>query len=232
LERIYLGFIRPLLEYGDIIWDSPLEVLHPLESIQRNAARIVVGATARCSTQGLYNETSWEPLEERRHFHRTMLMYKIVQGEAPRYLTDLVPGLVRTRTNYRLRNRANLDPPLARLNVYANSFFPRTTRVWNDLTTTIKNLPSANALKAHHKRSLPEKNALFYYGNRSEAMIHARMRIANSPLKADLSGSLHVIDSPLCPCGGERMKMPNISFLRAHFLYLKETFSNRTCCHM
>ena len=27
------------------------------------------------------------------------------------------------------------------------------------------------------------------------------MRIENSPLKADLCDILHVIDSPLCPCG-------------------------------
>jgi hypothetical protein len=27
LERIYLGFIRPLLEYGDIVWDSPADTL-------------------------------------------------------------------------------------------------------------------------------------------------------------------------------------------------------------
>jgi hypothetical protein len=47
LERIYMGFIRPLLEYGDIIWDSPGDLLNPLEKIQLNAARIVIGATAR-----------------------------------------------------------------------------------------------------------------------------------------------------------------------------------------
>jgi hypothetical protein len=202
LERIYLAFIRPLLEYGDVIWDSPLEILNPLEAIQRNAARIVVGATARCSTQGLYDETSWEPLDKRRESHRTTLMYKVVHGKAPRYLTDLVPGLVRNRTSYSLRNRANLDPPPARLNVYANSFFPKTTRLWNELGTEVKNLPSVESFKAHHKRSLPTKNALYYYGRRFEATIHARMRIGNSPLKADLCDILHVIQSPLCPCGG------------------------------
>jgi hypothetical protein len=52
LERIYLGFIRPLLEYGDIIWDSSGELLSSLERVQMNAARIVVGASARSSRQG------------------------------------------------------------------------------------------------------------------------------------------------------------------------------------
>ena len=105
LEKIYLGFIRPLLEYGDIVWDSPSDVLKPLERVQRNAARVVVGATARSRTEGLYKETAWEPLDKRREFHRTTLMYKIINGNAPGYLRELVPDLVGNRTGYMLRNR-------------------------------------------------------------------------------------------------------------------------------
>jgi hypothetical protein len=200
LERIYMGFIRPLLEYGDIVWDCPTDVLNPLEVIQRNAARVVVGATARCSTQGLYDETSWEPLQNRREFHRLSLMYNIVQGKSPSYLIDLVPDLVGNRTRYMLRNRGDLDPPVARLNVYAHSFFPTTTNLWNNLRPMTRNAPSLEAFKAHHKVSLPKKNALYYYGSRFEATIHARMRIGNSPLNAHLSNILNVIPSPLCSC--------------------------------
>jgi hypothetical protein len=109
LERIYIGFIRPLLEYGDIVWDLPGESLKPLETIQLNAARIVTGATAKSRSEGLYRETGWEPLHSRREFHRLSLYYKIVNGKASPYLTDLVPNLVQDRTNYMLRNRGNFD---------------------------------------------------------------------------------------------------------------------------
>jgi hypothetical protein len=201
LERIYLGLIRPLLEYGDIIWHSESDALDQLEKVQRNAARIVVGATAKCRTHGLYAETAWEPLNERREFHRQTLMFKIVNNLAPQYLQDLVPNLVQDRTGYNLRNRGNLDAPLARLNVYADSFFPRTSTAWNNLSPSIRNAPSVEAFKAYHARHLPKKNPLYYFGDRYMAVIHARMRILNSPLKADLCNILHVIDSPLCDCG-------------------------------
>jgi hypothetical protein len=128
-------------------------------------------------------------------------MYRIVNGQAPNYLANLVPNIVGNRTTYMLRNRRDLDPPTARLNVYANSFFPKTTHLWNGLREEVRGLPSIEAFKANHKRSLPEANPLYYYGNRFESMIHARMRIENSPLKADLSNILNVVDSPLCPCG-------------------------------
>jgi hypothetical protein len=200
LERIYMGLIRPLLEYGDIVWDSPAEYLDTLESVQLNAARIVVGATARCSTQGLYNETGWETLANRRSHHRLTLFYKIVNGKAPAYLVNLIPNLVQARTNYNLRNRGDIDIPRTRLAIHTNSFIPSTTRAWNELDINIKNLPSVEAFKANHARNLPRKNSLSYYGGRLESAIHARMRIGNSPLKADLCNILHVIESPLCPC--------------------------------
>jgi hypothetical protein len=221
LEKIYLAYIRPLLEYGDVIWDSPLDVLQPLENIQRNAARIVTGATAKSRTQGLYKETGWEPLEERRAFHRLSLMYRIVNGQAPNYLANIVPNLVGNRTRYNLRNRRDLDPPIARLNVYANSFFPRTTHLWNSLGEDKRSLPSIEAFKANHKRSLPKKNSIYYYGRRFEALIHARMRIENSPLKADLCNILNVIQSPLCPCGGGQVENAK------HFFFVCPLFTNQ-----
>ena len=201
LERIYMAFVRPILEYGDIVWHSTLQSLDPLEAIQRNAARIVTGASARCSTQGLYDETAWEPLAERRKFHRTSLYYSIVNGKAPSYLTEILPGPIHDRTDYPLRNRDHRDVPHARLNKYANSFFPAATRDWNSLSEDLKQAPSLNSLKARHKMKQSKANPLYYFGSRLESCIHARMRINNSPLKADLHSHLKVIDSPLCPCG-------------------------------
>jgi hypothetical protein len=190
-----------MLEYGDIIWQSPSLLLNSLEKVQLNAARIVTGATAKCSSQGLYQETSWEPLSNRRDFHRLMLYYKIINNKAPQYLIDLLPSQVNDRTNYALRNRNQLDIPIARINILANSFFQAGARLWNELDNDRKALPSVPAFKRGHHITLPSRQPLYYFGGRLEASIHARMRINNSPLKADLCNHLHVIDSPLCPCG-------------------------------
>ena len=46
LETIYIVFIRPLLEYGDIIWDNFTQYQkRELDKIQNEAARIATGAT-------------------------------------------------------------------------------------------------------------------------------------------------------------------------------------------
>ena len=47
LEIIYTAFIRPLLEYGDVIWDNCTEYeKKDLDKIQSEAARIAKGATS------------------------------------------------------------------------------------------------------------------------------------------------------------------------------------------
>jgi hypothetical protein len=75
LETMYCAFVRPILEYGDILWDSPGEsdhLLDELDTIQNNAARVVSGATARCTTASLTTELCWQPLKSRRKDHRLL----------------------------------------------------------------------------------------------------------------------------------------------------------------
>ena len=57
LEIIYTAFIRPLLEYADVIWDKcTLYEKQELDKIQNEAARITTGITKLISLDCLYNE--------------------------------------------------------------------------------------------------------------------------------------------------------------------------------
>ena len=63
---MYFSFIRPLIEYADVIWDNCTQYqVNKLEKIQNEAARIVTGATKLVSIISLYLETGWEPLASR-----------------------------------------------------------------------------------------------------------------------------------------------------------------------
>ena len=54
----YFSFIRPLLEYADVIWDNCFQYeANELEKIQNEAARIVTGATKLVSINNLLKET-------------------------------------------------------------------------------------------------------------------------------------------------------------------------------
>ena len=70
LETIYLTFIRPIIEYGDVLWDNCTQYeKDDLEKIQIEAARIAIGATKLISLNALFREIQWESLEQRRHKH-------------------------------------------------------------------------------------------------------------------------------------------------------------------
>ena len=60
LSKLYIVFIRPLLEYASEVWDGcTIANSDKLEKIQLEAARIVTGLTSFASKQSLYLETGY-----------------------------------------------------------------------------------------------------------------------------------------------------------------------------
>jgi hypothetical protein len=63
-----LSFIRPILEYGNVIWDNCTQnEANLLESVQVEADRIITGLRVNSSRSKLYSELGWNPFikEER-----------------------------------------------------------------------------------------------------------------------------------------------------------------------
>ena len=206
LEIIYLSFIRPILEYGDTIWDNCTQYEKAeLDKIQNEAARIVTGTTKLVSIENLYEETKWETLEERRRKHKLTLFYKMVNNLSPSYLSSLVPQLVNAVSAYNLRNSNNIQKVPARSNYYYNSFLPSTIRDWNSLPLDTRN----SEFLASFKRKLNSRITrtfvpkYYYTGNRKLQVLHTRLRTNCSSLNHDLFLK-NITDSPLCRCGGYR----------------------------
>ena len=93
LEHMYFGYVRPILEYADVIWDNcPNYMKEKLEYINYETARIITGATKLTSIRILLQECGWETLEERRNKHKILLFHKMVNKTVPEYLSNLVPS--------------------------------------------------------------------------------------------------------------------------------------------
>ena len=57
LINLYLSFIRPILEYGNVIWDNRTQnEANILESVQVEAGRIITGLRVNSSRSKLYSE--------------------------------------------------------------------------------------------------------------------------------------------------------------------------------
>ena len=71
LEIIYFTFIRPILEYADVVWDNCTQFDQTeIEKVQLEAGRIVSATTKLVSLASLYNELGWEELRSRRRKHK------------------------------------------------------------------------------------------------------------------------------------------------------------------
>ena len=148
LSKLDLTFIRPLLEYGDIIWDNcSIENKRNLENIQLDAARILTGATKLCSTQKLYNDTGLELLNSRRSKHKLCQLYKMINNLTPHYLQQLLPQRVQHQSRYSLRNINNFSIPGARSTLHFNSFLLSTLRQWNMLEQDIRDSSTLYSFK-------------------------------------------------------------------------------------
>ena len=93
LNRICKAFIRPHLDYWDVVFDQAFNnsVRKRLESIQYNTTLAITGAIRGTSKEKLYQELGFESLQSRRWFQKLSFFYKIIKNELPPYFYHLIP---------------------------------------------------------------------------------------------------------------------------------------------
>ena len=89
---IYKSFVRPHLDYGDVLYDQPNNdsLCQKIESVQYNAALAITGAIKGTSQIKLYNELGLESLKFRHWFRKLCLFFKIIKHGLPEYLFNLI----------------------------------------------------------------------------------------------------------------------------------------------
>ena len=81
LITIYKAFLRPLIDYGDIIYDQTQNesFCEKLESVQYKTALAITGAIQGSSCEKLYQKLGLESLKSRRWYRRICCSYKIMK---------------------------------------------------------------------------------------------------------------------------------------------------------
>ena len=146
LITIYKAFLRPLIDYGDIIYDQPQNesFYEKLESVRYKLALAITGAIQGSSREKIYQELGLESLKSRRWNKRLCCMFKIMNEKAPNYLTNLIP-----KCNQPFRTRTNHIPTFhCRTDCFKNSFFLSTLSDWFNLDITIRNSDSIAVFKS------------------------------------------------------------------------------------
>ena len=202
LLTIYKAFVRPHLDYGDIIYDFPgnATFTQKLESVQYNACLAITGCIRGTSREKLYSELGIESLSDRRFSRRLFFFYKIFHGLAPRYLFNYLPPQNDGLRD--VRSRLPIYPLHARTERFRNSFFPYCISQWNTLDSRIRDLPSISSFKrAIYDFVRPKPVSTFRLNNRPGVVLLTRLRVGFSHLREHkFRHGFQDTVNPFCDC--------------------------------
>ena len=212
---MYISYVRPILEYGDIMFSNMTEEQSLLiENVNKNAGKIISGATAGTSTPTIYNELGWASMETRRKQRRIFTFHKIIHGRSPPYLRYLLPPYNRDRSTRALRNSDDLTTIHARLDVFYKSYFPQTVREWNTLSIDIRQIEEPESFKGQLQNQIRHQTYYFITGIASSILSIPECVWVVVNLK--LTYSSIMLLTALHACVGIPMKIPFIIFYDAH----------------
>ena len=105
---------------------------------QNRAARILLSAPYDSSATDLFRRLHWKNLRNQRLFAKAIMIFKILNGQTPDYLSNKFIFRNDT-TSYRLRNsEMRLALPQPRTDYVRKSFSYSGAALWNSLPTDIR----------------------------------------------------------------------------------------------
>ena len=217
LLTIYKSYIRPHLDYGDIIYDQPHNdtFCSTIETVQYNASLAITGAIKGTSRERLYQELGLESLSDRRWYRRLIFFFNIVNRNSPDYLYAFLPDKQRS---YDAERNMLFRAPVSHTNYFSNSFFPYCVSEWNKLGRELRNTTSISSFKKALLVFIrPKSHSVFNIIDPIGLKFLSRLRLNLSHLREHKfhHNFLDTIN-PLCSCGME-IESTNHYLLRCLF---------------
>ncbi|MCH2390413.1 MAG: reverse transcriptase family protein, partial [Nitrospinales bacterium] len=210
LELTYTMYVRPHLDYGDVIYHNQhTQSMELLEKIQYQAGLVISNCWKGTSRVKLYKELGWESLSQRRVGRRFALYHKILNNHTPMYLKNHIQDFT------------------PRTERFSKSFFPFCAENWPSIPDSLKQAPSPAAFKnAYKKEFIPSKIGYFGIQDKFGVRLLTKIRVDCSDLRDHRFNHGFVnCPSPLCRCGladetSEHFltRCPNYSVQRATLL--------------
>lgn len=197
LETIYKLYVRPHLDYGDVLYHtanpnknetfelSPQAAsLRKVEEVQYKAAKIITGAWQGTSMEKLYKILGWESLNKRRIMRKLTILHETIINKHPNYLFNTF-NINMYPENSRLGNQLILKNVECKKARYPKEFFPSTIRDWNQTNILIRNSKTKPIFKKKILNIIrPKKSPYFGLINNSKIRYLTMLRVGLSPLNS------------------------------------------------
>ena len=212
LINLYKSFIRPHLDYTDIIYDQPnnLNLCNKIESCQYNTALAITGVIRGSSKEKLYQELGFDYLSSWRWLRQLCTFYGIVRNKSLGYLYKyILPG----DRAYLTQNSKKIKQIFCRSEYFAHSFFLYTIKEWNKLRLEIRNSESYSVFKKSllkFIRTIPNSLANIF-GIKVLKILRAGLsHLREHKFRHNFQNTIN----PLCSCSLEIESTSHFFFLR------------------
>ena len=222
LGQVYKLYVRPHLDYGDIIYhkydpEMCLSFTQRLEQTQYSAALAVTGAWRGTNRQRLYEEVGWENLYHRICYRRMCHFFKLVKSRSPGYLLGEIP--LERQVSYNLRNARVYEVHPPRTNRFSNTYFYNILFEWNLLEEEIKNPISLFQFKSKLLKLRPQKKSTYNICDIEGVRYLTKLRLKFSLLNEDRFSHNFDSPTPFCTCGIDKEDYEHF-FLHCSQFYL------------
>ena len=125
LLTIYKSFIRPHLNYGDILYDKPNNdnFQNKIEKVRYWACLAITVAIQGTSTVKIYDELGLHSLAKRHWWNKFIYFYKIVNNILPYYLYSYLDFYSQENYHFRSASTSAIRPFPSRTKLFKKSFF-------------------------------------------------------------------------------------------------------------
>ena len=208
LLTIYKSFVRPNLDYADIIYGKPLNdsFKKEIEMVQYNAALIITGAIKGTCRDKIYQELGLESLADRRWSRKLIFFPKIILGLQASYLQNYLTPYDNVRTYLTRYSTQKLRKAFSgRTKAIELSFFPHCAKEWGNLSEELRNIDSINTFKLSILNFVrPRENSVFAVHDINSLKLLTLLRLNFSHLNEHkFRHNFNDTINPICSCGKE-----------------------------
>ena len=144
IVSLYNTIVLPHFDYCSSLWGNfGIVVRDKIQKLQNRAAR----DSYEVRSEDILQKLNWSDLQKRRNLQKSILMYKVLNGHAPTYLSDL---FVRANESigYKLRrSETNVRIPQPHTEYLKRSLSYSSAILWNSLPCHIREVNTLSSFK-------------------------------------------------------------------------------------